>query len=167
MEFTDIKMTTRQCSLTKVTEPDRPAFIRLVTDPRARRYLGGPKSNTAARRQFDAIVESRPGETHWDVRPAHDGVFVGIVSLTPHHDGVDTEITYRFLPDHWGNGYATESVQAVVEHAPADMGAHRLIAETQESNTESRRLLQRFGFKADRTLMRFGAEQVIYASPGQ
>ncbi|WP_315986195.1 GNAT family N-acetyltransferase, partial [Streptomyces sp. adm13(2018)] len=48
------------------------------------------------------------------VRSADD-VVLGLVSVEPAAREGETEVSYQFLPEHWGHGYAREAVGAVVE----------------------------------------------------
>ena len=84
---------------------------------------------------------------------------LGLVGLTPHKEGSDWEVSYQFMPGAWGNGYATEAIAYLLDHAPVT----RVIAETQVANGASCRLLERIGFVEEIRLVRFGAEQIIYA----
>ena len=89
---------------------------------------------------------------------------MGIITLAPHHDGEDTEVSYLLLPEWWGQGYATEAVQAILDHGLANLGLSRIIAETQTANAVSVRLLKRVGMTFERNVERFGAEQSIYTT---
>lgn len=56
------------------------------------------------------------------------------------------EIGYRFLPDFWGKGYATESNRPFVERAFKEMGVKELYAYAHEDNHASHHVLQKLGF---------------------
>jgi RimJ/RimL family protein N-acetyltransferase len=47
----------------------------------------------------------------------------------------------------WGNGYATEAVRAVIDHAFADLGHEALQAGARVTNPASRRVLEKCGFQ--------------------
>jgi RimJ/RimL family protein N-acetyltransferase len=76
----------------------------------------------------------------------------------------EREVSYAFLPEHWGHGYAREAVPAVIawafERLPAPY-AMRVVAETGADNQRSRRLLEAIGLspRAGGT----STESVIYA----
>jgi len=155
---------TTRCDLTALRADDLEHVVRLYTDPDVRRFLGGPVDEQTIRARFPAILEFDASTQHLAVRIKTDGSFAGIVTLSPHHDGADTEVSYQFLPEWWGRGYATEAVRAVVTHALADSGLPRIIAETRTANIASCRLLERIGMRLDRKVERFGAEQSIYTT---
>lgn len=149
--------------LTPLQTEDLASFEALHTDERVRRYLGGSLTPENVCIRFQDYLASPNSDRVWAVRLKADNRFIGTVDLQAHHDGVDTEISYLFLPTAWGNGYAGEAVQAVLAYAMGELGLSRVIAETQAANSASCRLLERSGLTQERTLTRFGAEQAIYA----
>ena len=56
-----------------------------------------------------------------------DGETIGAAGLQPLEGGPEIEVGYRFLKEHWGNGYATESAKASLDVGlrRARPGAHR------------------------------------------
>jgi RimJ/RimL family protein N-acetyltransferase len=64
------------------------------------------------------------------------------------------ELGYIFNPAYHGHGHATEAAQALVDHAFAEMGAHRVMAQCNPANTASWRLLERIGFVREGHLRR-------------
>lgn len=57
------------------------------------------------------------------------------------------ELGYRFIPKHWGKGYATESAQAWVNYAFEQLPIDTLYALTDPQNEASKRVLQKVGFQ--------------------
>ena len=88
--------------------------------------------------------------------------FVGVISITDHHDGVFKELSYQYLPEFWNSGIATETLGAILEYLKNNSEIKELIAETQSKNTRSCRLLEKLGFGLDDTVHRFGELQNIY-----
>lgn len=58
------------------------------------------------------------------------------------------EIGFVFNRNFWGNGYAKESCQAIIEHAFRN-GVHRIFAECDPENQNSWRLLESLGFERE------------------
>ena len=85
------------------------------------------------------------------------------MSLGSHHIGSDTELSYEFLPKHWGRGYAHEAAEALITYCFSHLMLDRVVAETQAANPRSRKLLERLGMTLDSSFERFGAVQVLYA----
>ena len=155
---------TARCQLTALRTGDLESVVRLYTDADVRRFLGGPADEAAVRLEFPLLVRFDAASPRWAIRLRADDTFVGIIYLGAHHDGTGTEVSYQLLPEWWGQGYAQETVRAVVNHALADLGLPRVIAETQLANVASCRLLERLGMRLERTVVRFGAEQAIYTT---
>lgn len=72
----------------------------------------------------------------------------------------ELELAYEFLPSAWGQGFATEACEALLEWSWSSLPDSSIIAVTQTANAASRRVLQRLGFSEERTFTEWGAEQV-------
>ncbi|MEM8533467.1 MAG: GNAT family N-acetyltransferase [Chloroflexota bacterium] len=155
---------TPRCHLTAPEAGDIEQVVRLYTDARVREFLGGPADAATIRTQFRNIIDAGTTKNLWTIRCKADRAFIGGVSLTPHHDGTDTEISYQLLPEWWGQGYAQEALRAVITYALKDLALSHIIAETQTANLASCRLLERVGMRFERHVERFGALQSIYTT---
>jgi RimJ/RimL family protein N-acetyltransferase len=80
----------------------------------------------------------------------HDGTVIGACGLAQ-RDGRAPEpgpwLDYWFGVSYWGNGYATEAVRAVIDHAFGDLGHEVLHSGARVSNPASRRVLEKCGFQ--------------------
>ena len=121
---------TFRCILTMFHPDDRTHAVRLNTDIDVRRFLGGPVPTQVAERRFEKWLTGKGAIRRWAVRRKVDNSFVGMVSLTPHHDPKDTEVSYLLLPERWGNGYGKEAVKAAVVYAFSTLRLPRIVAET-------------------------------------
>lgn len=136
---------------------DRTFLIGLLVDPDVRRFLGGPVSMYALPGTVARYMHTARHHGSWIVTVA--GRPAGLITLTPHHDRPEVELSYQFMPRVWGQGIASTACQIVLD--PASPQAP-VIAETQVANRASCALLTRLGFREEDRLTRFGAEQVIY-----
>ncbi|MFJ9810980.1 GNAT family N-acetyltransferase [Streptomyces sp. NPDC101158] len=150
-------LVTERLVLRAVRERDVPALTRLWTDPEVRRHLGGPVVESVIRIRQRRIVGA-PG--FHAVERASDGVVLGLVTVDGEGRNGETEVSYQFLPEHWGQGYAREAVAAAVERALKDVPA--VVAVTQEANTRSRRLLEAVGMTQAESFVEWDAHQVLY-----
>jgi len=57
------------------------------------------------------------------------------------------ELGYWLGVDHWGKGYATESLHALIDYAFADLNHEALQAGARVTNPASRRVLEKCGFQ--------------------
>ncbi|MFJ8668738.1 GNAT family N-acetyltransferase [Streptomyces sp. NPDC093600] len=150
-------LTTRRLLLRPVRTGDVPAVTRLWTDPTVRHHLGGPVADHVVRIRQRRIVGA-PG-VHAVVRES-DRALLGLVTLEWGARDGETEISYQFLPEHWGHGYAREAVAAAVERALE--GTPSVVAVTQDANDRSRRLLEGIGMTHAVSFEEFDAHQVLY-----
>jgi [ribosomal protein S5]-alanine N-acetyltransferase len=154
------------CCFGRLSSLDTPSLMRLHTDIEVRRFLGGPVEVRIARLRVQSLVQTNRPLPIWAIRDANSiqSPLLGVVSLDRHHDGNDTEVSFALLPEYRGRGFATEAVQFALRHAFGRMGLARIVAETQSLNARSVALLERIGMVFQRTVIRFGAEQSIYAA---
>jgi RimJ/RimL family protein N-acetyltransferase len=75
-----------------------------------------------------------------------DGDLLGMCGVGG-REAVEPELGYWFGAPYWGQGYATESVRAVVDYAFSDVGHDVLHAGAHVNNPASRRVLEKCGFQ--------------------
>lgn len=74
-----------------------------------------------------------------------DGAFVGWHALKPLPTTDEIEVGYRLLPEHWGQGYATEGARALVKHGFETLGLERIVVIALPENTASLRVMEKVG----------------------
>jgi len=155
---------TERLILRSTCASDRAGYIDLLTSHAVHEYLGGPRDRAEVEQQAPAIPGNRPGVFAVETL----GTFVGAVVLDrrdadqPGHlrpEGGELEVSYSFLPSHWGQGYATEAVTAVLDWAAQSLADHDVIVCTQLANERSLRLAHRLGFREIARFETFGATQ--------
>lgn len=78
------------------------------------------------------------------------------------------EIGFELVPSCWGNGYAGEALEALLDICSATLGLRTIEAYAQSGNRASRKLLEKYGFRHVRTAMEYSRisdgklEQCIY-----
>ncbi|BAT58388.1 putative succinyl-CoA transferase [Variibacter gotjawalensis] len=75
-----------------------------------------------------------------------EGDLVGGCSLTM-LDGPAPEVIFWLGVPFWGQGYATEALRAIIDHAFTDLDHKVLQAGTRVTNPASRRILEKCGFQ--------------------
>lgn len=155
-------LTTARLRLRAPEPADVPVYRRLWTSEDVRRHLGGPvpadrlpayeRSLGASPYLFSVVTIAAP-------------VMVGSVVIDPgSRFEARRELSYQFLPEHWGHGYAREAVRALLawafEAVPSPDPS--IVAVTQVANTRSRRLLEGLGMRRSRTFEEFGEPQAMY-----
>lgn len=154
---------TERCSLSIFQEPDWKEVSKLFINPQVRRYLGGVRNTASIKDVMSDMLAPQSGSYFWVVREESTEEFIGLISLDPHHDGIDQEISFQFLPDWWGKGYAAEAVSMILDFALEKLKLPTVVAETQSANISSCRLLEKLGMELERKIFRYGAEQSLYA----
>lgn len=154
---------TERCFISTFKKSDYIDVKKLYVNQKVRRFLGGIRQEDMIGVVLDEMLNSCEDSYYWVVREKHSKSFIGSVSLDPHHEGVYHEISYQFLPNWWGAGYATEVVQVIIDFAFNELHFSKVVAETQIANKASCRLLERLGMELERKIIRFGAEQAIYS----
>ncbi|MFG2332472.1 GNAT family N-acetyltransferase [Streptomyces sp. NPDC048604] len=154
-------LTTERLVLRPVERADVPAVTRLWTDPEVRRHLGGPVAASVVRIRQRRCVGARGV---FVAARADDGAVVGLVTVGWDAARGEREVSYQFLPEHWGRGYAREAVAVAVDWALGT--SPTVIAVTQEANARSRRLLEAVGLAHVESFVEWDAHQVLYRTPG-
>lgn len=131
---------------------DLPHYIALNVDPEVRRYLGGVLTPEEAAEEMADIADlfERRGYGMVPVIRRSDGAFLGTCGLSVeswYPD--DLGLGWRFLPEHWGHGYATEAAMVWRDHAFEALDAPRLISIAYVPNIRSHRVMERLGMSFD------------------
>ena len=165
---------TQRLTLRRWTDDDRAPFAELNADPEVMRYF----PNVMNMQESDAAVNrieqgfENNGFGLWAVEI--DGRFAGFTGLnrtsfdTPM--GPHVEIGWRFARWAWGQGYATEAAQCVLDVAFTELGLSEVYSFTTETNHPSERVMQRIGmarradldFEHPNTPGWWGAKHIVY-----
>lgn len=150
-------LSTRRLDLRPVTPADRETLVSLERDPEVMRYLnGGEPVPEAGCPGADFLT---PRGTEPEVMVAHErrtGRFIGWFALFDDGwvDGLRTaELGYRLHRSAWGQGLATEGVEALLDQAFDELGFERARALTMAVNAGSRRVLEKTGFRLVDTVL--------------
>ena len=144
-EFAIPVLATDRLLLRAPTLQDAGAIARLANDRRIAvntARLPNPYGIDDAE-QFIAGANRREGEATFVV--TLEGTPIGACGIDRREGG--PEIGYWLGAPYWGNGYATEAVRALIEHAFADLAQEVLLAGARVSNPASRRVLEKCGFQ--------------------
>ena len=103
----------------------------------------------------------------WFMVRRDDGAVVGEIGATV--DGSTAQVGYTVVEPSWGQGYATEALRALLRFLLADPGIDRVVAETLEGHTASRRVMEKAGMRLhNRRVGEVDGEQaelVVYELP--
>jgi aminoglycoside 6'-N-acetyltransferase len=154
MRFTTL--TTARLVIRRFTLDDVQAFAAYRSDPDVARYQSwqAPYSEQAARRFIESLQTAEPDEPgEWFqfalARRDDPGTLIGDLALGSIDDGRQAEIGFTLAPAYQGEGYATEAVEALLDHLFTARSKHRVQASCDDRNTSSARLLERVGFRLE------------------
>lgn len=124
-------------------EKDIPFMLDLFNNDEVRRYLGGypPRDERSMMR----MIRGR-GRTDWVVALAESDEYIGECMLLKIVDNYLAEIGYYFRRSYWGNGYAEEAANAVINFCMDTLELKRLCATIDDRNVRSKRLIEKLGF---------------------
>lgn len=148
--------------LRTVEEDDIEFLQRGVNHPKIRRYIGvfrTPVNSEQYRETFESIYCDEDGVSLLVVplEGEHGGEPIGSVQLYPINDTRGwANFGIWFLPEVWGNGYATEASAYLIDYGFQQLRLHRIAAVVDGPNTASRTLCDRLGFVHEGTSREFG-----------
>ena len=154
-------MKTDRVSIVKPSSEHFDSLVEININEKVRKFLGGPIEKSEAIERATYITGDHQ-ELCWSVLDK-SGDFLGFIIVHEHHDSENLEVSYQFLPETWGKGYAFEAMQVVLEHLFEKLGIDQVLAETQQKNLQSIRLLKKLGFCELKLLERFGETQILFA----
>jgi RimJ/RimL family protein N-acetyltransferase len=105
----------------------------------------------------------RHGFGLWAVELKTSREMIGLAGLVHLQDGPEIEVGYRFLEQHWGNGYATEAARASIAFGFDELGLDEIVAVTLPDNLASRRVLEKCGLTSVGEMFVYGHQHVKYA----
>lgn len=157
MEWPVEPIYTERLMVRDARDSDAALLERLYSAAQVRAYLGGP---VAA-----ADIPKRVAETPWrgafTVEVTDTSEAVGLVHIGPYRTG-ETELSYEFVPEAWGRGYACEACRPVLAWASVEViNGDPIIAVTQAANARSLVLLAHLGFIVRERFVEFDAEQIL------
>lgn len=153
------------------TLDDAAGWLPLLSLPEVLRYTGETPTTTidGAREQ----LRSRPLHdyaTHGFGRMAcierASGRLVGFSGLKFVPALGEVDVGYRFLPDCWGKGYATESASVLMAAGRREHGITRIVGQVEPAHAASARVLVKLGLRFEREFHDDGELLHLYASEG-
>lgn len=143
---------TERLELRQMSPDDAEAFFGLRSDPQVLRYTHeAPAESVAAARRALATYPDfdRIGYGRWGCYLKDTGELIGFSGLKWIEELGATDLGYRFLPEYWGRGYATESGRASLRYGFEEIGLERICGFVLPANAASIRVLEKLEFERD------------------
>ena len=154
--------------LAPLAEADLAEVHALWTLPDVRRFLFDDRevSIDETRGLLDASCArfGAGGAGLWLAREREGDRLAGFAGFLGGEDGPPS-LVYGVHPERWGRGYATEAACAVLAHARGDLELPELVADVDEPNAASVRVLEKLGFRRVRRAVVSGRPLLYYTLP--
>ncbi|MBO9547796.1 GNAT family N-acetyltransferase [Caulobacter sp.] len=141
--------------LRPAVDADRDAIAALNAHPQVGAWLGGVRDRTESDAFVDRVQahEFQHGFGFWAVERKADRRLIGMTGVwwvPPEMEMPDTvEIGWRFHPEAWGQGYATEAARAALAYGFEALKLPEIIAFTARTNLASQGVIRRIGMIHD------------------
>lgn len=152
--FSDLRLDTPRLHLRPLQPDDAPALFAIHADPAFMRYWSSTPWTSLG--QAQALIE---GDLRDLAAGAHlrlgivrraDGRLIGTASLfNLSAQNRRAEVGYGIASDCWRQGYVSEALDALLDHAFGPMGLRRLEADIDPRNIASARSLEKLGFQRE------------------
>ena len=147
------KIETERLILRRYKETDIDAIYDIITDKRLSTYIKFPE--LTKEQELECIkewIEEADDSKYerWVIERKEDGAIVGNIdvnTVVKKHNYCNVGYTIRY--DYWGNGYASEALEAVSNHLLNESGYYLVECSCNELNKQSSRVMEKAGFKKD------------------
>ena len=142
---------TQRLIIRNLTLDDFPAFFELQGNPNIHLYTGSPVDDeVSTRTSLQKCINSYTVPDNdfwiWAIERKLDGAMVGtcaVVKGVSEPTGEGPEIGYRFIEKYWGNGYAGEICDPLVDHVLNTMQLPWVFGQADVKNVASIKVLER------------------------
>lgn len=168
---TNIKMKnlieTDRLLLREITLDYKEEMFQLHSNPEVQKYTGEPRIESLE--EMEQAIQARVGNYkkygygRWATFLKNGMQFVGWAGLAylPEFDEID--LGYRFLPEYWGSGIATEASHAILTYGFNKLALNRIIAIAMKENKASIRVMEKVGMEFDKLApYEPGGEDVVW-----
>ncbi|MCX8534384.1 GNAT family N-acetyltransferase [Chryseobacterium luquanense] len=152
----NIYLETKRLILRKFEEADYERLFLLDSDPEVMKYIGMPVLSKVeeSKKVVKMIMQQYKdnGLGRLAVIEKESGLLIGWSGIKLNTSEVNGyhnfyELGYRFLPETWGKGYATESGKASLNYGFNDLKAEIVYAYAHSGNLASNHILTKLGFE--------------------
>jgi len=142
-------ISTERLYFREFTLEDAQLLVNLNSDPRVTKYTEKGSITTLEeaikRLQTDILPQYGNKLGRWAVFLKTNNEFIGWCGVKYIEKENIYTLGYRFFPQHWGKGYATEAAKASLEYATNVLGIKNIVAKAMKENTASIRVMKKLG----------------------
>ncbi len=164
-----LPLATPRLLLRQFRDSDLEAFLAYRNDPEVARYQGWnvPYACESALEFIAEMKAKQPAPGEWlqlalelrssplslGERVEGEGLIGDVAFHLMKSDPRQAYLGYSLARAHWGQGYASEAVHALLDYLFGELNLHRVVAECDVENTASQKLLERLGFRREAHLV--------------
>jgi RimJ/RimL family protein N-acetyltransferase len=158
---------TERLLIREITLDDKEELFKLHSDPVVQYYTGEPVVESIE--EIEKAIRGRIndyekyGFGRWATILKEGMQFVGWAGLAylPEFDEID--LGYRFLPEYWGLGLATEASHAILTYAFDNLKLRKIVAIAMKENKASIRVMEKVGMEFDKFApYELGSEDAVW-----
>ena len=156
---------THRLVLREFIPEDATHMFLLNSDEEVIRFTGDKSFNNVdeARTMIENYHQyEKYGHGRWTVSLDSSQEYLGWCGLSYNESSNETDLGFRFLRQHWGKGFATESALACIQYAFNDLGLIKVIGRAMKENPASIRVLQKAGMRFENEFEAHGEKCVQY-----
>lgn len=152
-----IVLETERLRLRRFTLDDVEDYYLLNAHPEVVRYVGRkPLTSLDQARELLQSAPLRDYRTYGMGRLAcidkDSGKLIGFAGLKYVPEINEVDVGYRFLPEYWGRGLASESAAATMAYGRKVLGLKRIVGIVDPANDGSARVLRKLGLHYERSI---------------
>ena len=142
---------TGRLKLRRIEAGDAQSFFDMMNDERVTRFLlfprlTEPKQAEDVIRRDLALYNNEPGFYLWVIEVKESSAFAGTISLSVASERSEVgEIGYSLRYEHWGRGYASEALGAVLAFGFGAVGFNRIEGKHSTQNPNSGKVMRKAG----------------------
>jgi RimJ/RimL family protein N-acetyltransferase len=146
---------TERLILREFLASDEDRFFEMDSNPEVVKYIQPPVKGMEQIRDNIKNVQNQYKENgigRWAVIEKESGLFIGWSGFKFYKEGVNNhsnyyDLGYRFMPEYWGKGYATETCIAWMKYGFEHFNKEEFYATTHVDHEASKNVLKKVGFK--------------------
>jgi ribosomal-protein-alanine N-acetyltransferase len=145
---------TERLLLRNITLDDKEKMFRLHSDPDVQKYTG--EAVVESIEEIEKAIRTRInnyekyGYGRWATFLKNGMQFVGWAGLAYLAEFDEIDLGYRFLPEYWGLGIATEASHAILTYGFDKLELRKIIAIAMKENKASMRVMEKVGMEFDK-----------------
>jgi len=145
------KIETNRLIIRVVIEDDCDSFFAFCKDKEVTKYLSFEPYKDV--KETKKVIENmlyayiHGNDVNYSIILKDNLSVIGSVSLSFFEDKDDVELGYIFNRQYWGNGYAKEAINAILEYTKDHIKRNKVVASCMKENIRSSNLLEALDFK--------------------